>query len=94
MAGEDLNRWMVRQGQTLAYRHFTETYVSAEDEARKAGAGYGRRSSLTPGIGGSNISPRHIPQLGWAQPVSCGAGPLSRAACAAPKTCFSDSESC
>lgn len=35
----DLNAWMVRQGQAVAYRQFSTEYVPAEDAARQKGAG-------------------------------------------------------
>lgn len=34
--GEDLNQWMVSNGEALAYREFSKQYVPAEDAARKA----------------------------------------------------------
>ena len=35
----DLNNWMVRNGYALAYRKYSQKYVSAEKEAREAGRG-------------------------------------------------------
>lgn len=37
--GLDLNAWMVRQGQALVYRKYSEKYVPEEEEARKAKRG-------------------------------------------------------
>lgn len=39
-AGEtDINEWLVEQGLALAYRRYSRDYLTAEDEARKAGRG-------------------------------------------------------
>ena len=32
--GENLNRWMVREGWAVAYRQYSTAYVAAEDDAR------------------------------------------------------------
>ena len=37
--GADLNAMMVRDGQAVAYRHFSTRYVSVEDEAHNADRG-------------------------------------------------------
>lgn len=37
--GEDINRWMVREGWALAYREYSRVYVPQEDEAREAKRG-------------------------------------------------------
>jgi endonuclease YncB( thermonuclease family) len=39
VGGDNLNAWMVRQGWALAYRHYSTSYVTDEDAARKAHAG-------------------------------------------------------
>jgi endonuclease YncB( thermonuclease family) len=36
LAGEDLNRWLVREGLALAYVHYSRLYVDSETEARHA----------------------------------------------------------
>jgi endonuclease YncB( thermonuclease family) len=40
--GEDLNRWMVREGWALAYVAYSTLYVADEVEARRAGKGMWR----------------------------------------------------
>ncbi len=47
-AGEDLGAFMVRSGQALAYRRYSEAYVAEEDEARKAGRGIWAGSFVAP----------------------------------------------
>jgi endonuclease YncB( thermonuclease family) len=47
-AGEDVNRWMVREGWAVAYRRFTDRYVSAENEARAAGRNLWRGEFVMP----------------------------------------------
>ena len=37
--GEDLNGMMVRDGQAVAYRRYSDRYVATENEARRAGRG-------------------------------------------------------
>jgi endonuclease YncB( thermonuclease family) len=39
LGGEDLNAMMVRDGQALAYRHYSRRYVGEENAARAAGRG-------------------------------------------------------
>ena len=34
--GEDLNEWMVANGEAVAYREYSKAYTRAEDAARKA----------------------------------------------------------
>ena len=38
-SGEDLNAWMVSQGQAVAYRRYSRDYVPMEDAARNGGLG-------------------------------------------------------
>lgn len=38
-AGKDLSAWMVTQGWAMAYRRYSTSYVTAEDQARSAGRG-------------------------------------------------------
>jgi len=47
-AGEDLGAFMVRSGQALAYRRYSEAYIAEEDEARKAGRGIWAGSFIPP----------------------------------------------
>jgi endonuclease YncB( thermonuclease family) len=47
-ADEDLNGWLVAQGWALAYRHYSNDYVAAEDAARARRAGIWRGSFETP----------------------------------------------
>ena len=37
--GEDLSAWMVEEGWAMAYRRYSKSYVTAEDEARMSGRG-------------------------------------------------------
>ena len=46
--GEDLNRWMVRQGWALAYRHYSMDYVPDERAARAAKRGLWRGDFVPP----------------------------------------------
>lgn len=46
--GEELNAWMVRNGQALAYRLFTEDYVLLEAEAAAAQAGMWQGRFVSP----------------------------------------------
>ena len=47
VAGLDLNRWLVAEGWTLAYRQFGKSYVPDEDAAQEARRGLWR-SEFTP----------------------------------------------
>ena len=44
----DLNRWMVRQGWAVAYRHYDATYIADEAAARQAGDGVWQGPFLMP----------------------------------------------
>jgi endonuclease YncB( thermonuclease family) len=48
VAGEDVNRWMVREGWAVAYRRFTDRYVADEDKARAAGLNLWRGEFVMP----------------------------------------------
>ena len=39
IGGADINRWMVAQGRAVAYRHYSDAYDGAEDQARAAHRG-------------------------------------------------------
>lgn len=39
VAGENIGRWMVRNGHAIAYRRYSRDYVDDEQAAREAGAG-------------------------------------------------------
>ena len=48
LAGQDLNAWLVAQGWALAYRRFSEAYVTEEAAAEAAGLGIWRGQFVAP----------------------------------------------
>ncbi|MCJ2129258.1 thermonuclease family protein [Methylobacterium sp. E-045] len=46
---EDLNRWLVAQGHAVAYRHYSQDYVPAEDNAKAGKLGIWAGSFTAPG---------------------------------------------
>lgn len=46
--GKNLNEWLVREGWAQAYRRYSDRYVPAEDEARKAKRGLWRGDCQAP----------------------------------------------
>lgn len=47
-AGENLNAWLVRNGWALAYRRYSQAYVSDEDTARRSRSGIWAGSFIPP----------------------------------------------
>ena len=48
LAGQDLNAWLVAQGWAMAYRRFSEAYVTEEAAAEAAGLGIWRGQFVAP----------------------------------------------
>jgi len=48
IAGADLSRWMVQQGQAVAYRRYSLAYVEDEQAAQAAGLGVWRGEFVMP----------------------------------------------
>ena len=46
--GTDLNGWVVRQGHAMAYKQYSEKYVSQEDQARAEGLGIWQGKFIEP----------------------------------------------
>jgi endonuclease YncB( thermonuclease family) len=48
VGGEDIQKWMVRSGFALAYKHYSHDYVADEEAARKARAGLWSGAFIAP----------------------------------------------
>ena len=55
--GQDLNAWLVANGWALAYRQFSEDYVSQEDQARSNRRGIHRGDFIEPCLSALRIHP-------------------------------------